>query len=93
MIDESQAREIARALLRRLDNDQERPWSLVEFSQGWIINETGYLDADFVGSLGRVIEKMSGKVMCFPARVPTDRIMAKYESVVGMAKVVPLPQR
>ncbi|SNQ50421.1 conserved hypothetical protein [Frankia canadensis] len=86
MIDERRAREIAAALLGRSSDDRERPWSLIEFPQGWLINETGYLGDSFVGSLGRVIEKNSGRIVRFPTRVPTDRILTDYESVVAKGR-------
>ncbi|MCK9897875.1 hypothetical protein [Frankia sp. AgB32] len=86
MIGEDRAQEIAIALLGRRSDDADRPWNLVEFPQGWLINETGYLGDDFVGSLGRVIEKASGRVVRFPSRVPTYRILNDYESVVGKGR-------
>ena len=91
MIDTERAREIAVALLGRPSSDPTRPWSLIEFREGWIINENGYLGDNFVGSLGRVIEKESGRVVRFPSRIPTDRIMNEYEAVAAMAKTVPAP--
>jgi hypothetical protein len=91
MIDTETAREIAVAFLGRPSSDPTRPWSLIEFREGWIINETGYLGDDFVGSLGHVIEKEEGRVLRFPTRVPTDRIMTEYDSVVGTARVVSPP--
>ncbi|ABD11165.1 hypothetical protein ThrDRAFT_03162 [Frankia casuarinae] len=87
MIDTERAREIAVAFLGRPSSDPIRPWSLIEFPQGWIINETGYLGDDFVGSLGHVIEREGGRVMRFPTRIPTGRIMTEYDSVVGAARV------
>jgi len=58
--------------------------------RGWIINENGHLGDAFVGSLGRVIEKGSGRVMRFPSRIPTDRIINEYD-VVDKARTVPFP--
>lgn len=93
MIDTNRAREIAVVLLGRPSSDPTRPWSLIEFREGWIINENGHLGDAFVGSLGRVIEKESGRVVSFPSRIPTDRIIGEYDAVVGTAKVVAPPQR
>lgn len=93
MIDTERAREIAIALLGRPSSDPTRPWSLIEFREGWIINENGHLGDDFVGSLGRVIERSSGRILSFPSRIPTDRIMNEYDAVVGKAKVVAAPRR
>ncbi|WP_256804639.1 hypothetical protein [Frankia sp. ACN10a] len=88
MIDTTTARKIAVQLLGRPSNDPTRPWNLIEFPQGWIINETGYLGDDFVGSLGHVIEKEDGRVLRFPTRIPTGRIMTEYDAVVRTARVV-----
>ncbi|ORT53023.1 hypothetical protein [Frankia sp. KB5] len=86
MIDEEAAGEIATSLLGRPSSDPTQPWNLIEFPQGWIINETGYLGETFVGALGRVIEKNSGRVVRFPSRVPSGRILSDYGSVVTMGR-------
>ncbi|SNQ47216.1 conserved hypothetical protein [Frankia canadensis] len=93
VIDADKARTIAFTLLGRPETDPDRPWRLREFREGWIIDENGHLGADFVGSLGRVIEKSSGRILSFPSRIPTDRIIGEYDAVVGTAKVVAPPRR
>jgi len=93
VIDADKARTIASALLGRPENDPDGPWRLREFREGWIINENGYRGDTFVGSLGRVIERASGRILSFPSRIPTDRIMNEYDAIVGTAKVVAPPRR
>ncbi|CAO5234212.1 hypothetical protein [Frankia sp. AgKG'84/4] len=86
MINEVEAVGIASALLGRPGDDPDRPWHLMEFEQGWLINETGYLAGKVAGSLGRVIEKESGRVVRFPSAVPTRRILSDYEAVVNRGR-------
>ncbi|CAO5258268.1 hypothetical protein [Frankia sp. AgKG'84/4] len=87
MIGEDEAVGIALALLGRPSDDPNQPWHLMEFEQGWLIDETGYLAGKVAGSLGRVIEKESGRVVRFPSAVPTRRILSDYAAVAHRGRV------
>ena len=82
MIDETRAEEIAAALLGRSANDPQRPWSLQEFPQGWLINRTAHLTEEYAGAAGYVVEKTAGRVVCFPSFVPPSRILRGYDGIV-----------
>ena len=71
MIDEQRARDIAVKMLGRPADDPQQPWSLREFAQGWLIDTTAHLTEEYAGALAQVIEKNTGRVMCFPSFVPT----------------------
>ncbi|ORT53001.1 hypothetical protein [Frankia sp. KB5] len=83
MINEQQARDIAVKMLDRPADDPQQPWSLQEFPQGWLINETAHLREEHAGVVGRVIERDTGRVMCFPSRVPPSRILTDYNAIVA----------
>jgi hypothetical protein len=87
MIDEERALSVISAILQRANNDPERPWTLVEFPQGWLVREGREEDRGSIGGVVRVVEKDSGRVLRFPSRVPTGRIIADYTSVVDKANV------
>jgi hypothetical protein len=88
MIDEKQAYSIAAALLGRAGDDPVQPWHLAEFSEGWLIKETGDKGDAIYGMPSRVIEKESGRVLRFPSFVPPGRIIADYDAVVSDGRVV-----
>jgi len=82
VIDEQRAREIAAALLGRPADDPQQPWSLREFAQGWLIDTTAHLTEEYAGAAAYVVEKNTGRVMCFPSFVPTPRILRDYDAIV-----------
>jgi len=82
VIDETRAQEITAALLGRPADDPQQPWSLHEFPQGWLINRTAHLTEEYAGAAAYVIEKATGRVLCFPSFVPTPRILRDYDAIV-----------
>ena len=77
-VDENEARRIAEETLQRAADDRERPWRLVEFSEGWLISDPSRNP----GAPTKVIERSSGRVLAFPSYVPPRRIMEEYPQVI-----------
>lgn len=87
MIDEERALVVVSAILQRSSNDMDRPWRLVEFPQGWLVREGQEGDRGPIGGVVRVVEKESGRVLRFPSRVPTGRIISDYPAVVDKGNI------
>ena len=81
MITENEAEAIAGAVLGRQKDDPDRPWSLEEFTQGWLINEEPPSGELFFGAASLVIERETAQVRRFPSSVPPDRITGEYPAV------------
>lgn len=87
MITVSDAESIGTALLGRSPSDGERPWTLVEFGDGWLIRESSVHGTDMRGGAARVIERGSGQVVRFPSGVPSRRILHDYKNVRTRGKI------
>lgn len=81
MITRKEAEDIAIALLGRQPDDEQRPWELREFDQGWLIFEPPPPGEHWRGGAGRVIERESGQLVRFPSSISQTRIMAEYPRI------------
>jgi hypothetical protein len=79
VIDYNRALDLATEVLGRPRDDDVRPWSLEEFSDGWLIRESS--SSDRRGAAVRVIERTDGQIRRFPSAVPPTRILANYKSI------------
>ncbi len=79
MIEESAAVAVATELLGRPRDDSDRPWSLKQFPEGWLIVD----QSKMLGALTTVIERSSGRIVHFPSSIAPGFIMKKYASVVA----------
>jgi len=83
MATENEALALAGRALGRPSTDSLRPWRLIEFPEGWLIEET--VDSskpETIGAARLVIERETGRVMRFPSSVPPRRIVGDYQAVV-----------
>jgi hypothetical protein len=81
MITEHDATAIATALLGRPKDHADRPWSLEEFSDGWLIRRKRPPGERLVGAASLVIERETGQVRSFPSSIPPKRITRDYSAV------------
>lgn len=79
MIDESRAAQLVEALLQCPRDDPERPWTMVAFSEGWLIRRGPF--EGYVGQASYVVERESGRLLMFPSAIPPKRIREDYSSV------------
>ncbi|MCL9793826.1 hypothetical protein [Frankia sp. AgKG'84/4] len=87
-LDRAAAAALAAELLRKPQDDPERPWHLEEFTEGWLI----CIQSDNMGAAAKVIEKITGNIRFFPSRISPDRIVEEYESVVDSSRVVSISE-
>jgi len=81
MITRNQAEHIAAQLVGAPADDPVNGWALQEFDAGWLIQE--HARANLRGAASRVVERASGRVMCFPSYIPPGRILEEYDQVVA----------
>lgn len=81
MITRDQAESIAAQLSGAPAGDPDNGWDLREFDAGWLI--LNHATKDLRGAAFHVVERESGRVMCFPSYVPPDRILEEYDEVVA----------
>jgi hypothetical protein len=81
MITRQQAESIAAQILRRPADAPGRSWSLLEFDEGWLVDEEPPPGEEIFGEASRVIERAGGRVLLFPSGVPPRRIMDDYAAV------------
>ena len=86
MITREQAEAIAGSVLGK------RPgagpgWELVEFDIGWLIFEMSIASQARRPSPSRVVERRSGRVIRFPARIPPHRIVTEYNGLVSRGRI------
>ncbi len=72
-----EAEHIARDVLKRPSDDPDKPWTLEEFKEGWVIKEK----ISDRGAVTYVIERATGVVKVFPSSVPPQSITEDYEKV------------
>ena len=84
MIDESEAKIRAEALLEAPEDDSEHPWSMEPFAEGWLVRQHPL--EGFRGQASYVIERDSGRIVSFPSSIPPRRIREEYSAVVSRGK-------
>ncbi len=87
-ISEADAQRIAENIIGRPSDDASHPWDLIEFPEGWLIDESSTVGASTekqlparLGKVNRAIERDSGKVLRFPSSVPPMKICRDYLNV------------
>jgi hypothetical protein len=83
MVSESDAYRFATSALNRRHDDPEAPWQLVEFPEGWLIRDSQQRR----GSVTRVVERDSGRVLQFPSSLPPRLVRTEYSEVVAEGRV------
>lgn len=81
MITQDDAAQIAERVAGAPADDPVNGWELKEFEEGWLIIEKAM--ARIMGAGSHVVERESGRVMCFPSRIAPGWIMEEYAEALA----------
>lgn len=81
MITRNDAEVIASSLLGRAPDDDQHPWQLREFADGWLIVEPPPPGENVRGGASRVIEREAGRLIRFPSSISRRHIVEDYPRV------------
>jgi hypothetical protein len=79
VITQLEAESIAAGILGRPASDTARPWALLSFDYGWMIDKQAA--EEIAGEAHWIIERADGRVLIFPSSVPPMRILREYSEV------------